>query len=294
MNKLNSSFWKLLIKYYLLPVLLYLILLLYLAFNCRSCLSHKAFTTFLPEIMILGAGFWMWFEHNKVFTRWALELFGETIRGKYRRAFHVWTSFLLMGVLALSMYGVYSFVTANVMTVQHVENFDNQTLLTDDLRIVVDNLLPDTSVRVANFEISTKSDKYDIFTTNVYSPIEHRPDVWILLSDTIHMNNDVQRDSVILRFANDFIDTAMSYKPQYTQCYQIEVVEDDSLINDMHREYAKKYGVESVPQKAPVYLLSVLNITKMKSRARLGLVFLIPLFLLLLFVFYRLSTDAHK
>ena len=125
MKTLNSRFWKMLGKYYALPVLLYAsVLLLCVVFNHSSWLSRIAFTHYIPGLIILVFVILMWKSHSQVFSRWSINFYKRfyeerNMPNHYKTAVHTWASVALSAVLGSSMYGVYHFIVDNENGVQH-------------------------------------------------------------------------------------------------------------------------------------------------------------------------------
>lgn len=159
MKKLNTSFWKMVVKYIALPLLLYFfLLLLCLVTSHNLWLSRKAFTFYIPGLIIIATVICLWISHNHVFSKWSINFYKNfyynenDIPGRMLGAVHTLTSFLLILILGGSMYGVYHFVLEKVMTIQHISRLEAQTEVPDDLRVIVDDLTLDSTLLVLDYE----------------------------------------------------------------------------------------------------------------------------------------------
>lgn len=298
MKKPNSNFWKMVGKYIALPLLLYFSILLFcLVTNHRLWLYDIVITEYIPGLTFIAVTIWMWVEHHSMFVRWAVDLWGDWIKdhlwGKYTMAFHVWSSMLLMAVLWGSMFGLHFFV-ANRISVRQIEKFDVQTDISNDIRIVVDDLVLDSSLVTIIYDISSPSSKYmsyKIITADVYRCVKNRPDVWFMLSDSVRVDKNILlSDSVV----NDYVDIiykkVITSKPQHAQSYRVDKIDYDHLIANMQQAYEKKYGEKTFPQRGPVYMLSTVNDLK----KHLMLIIIVPFIVLFLFFLYRLSIFEDK
>lgn len=298
MKKPDSSFWKMVGKYIVLPLLLYFsILLLCLVTNHGSWLNDKAITRYIPGLIIIATVIWMWAEHGSVLVRWSIDLWGDWIKdhlwGKYTMAFHVWSSMLLMAALFGGMYGIHYYV-ANVISVRQIEKFDVQTDISNDIRIVVDDLILDSSLVTIIYDIISPSSKYmgyKIITADVYRCVKNHPDVWFMLSDSIHVDeNKVQNDSIVKDYVDIIYKKKIPSKPRHAQSYCIDKVEYEQLVANMQWAYEEKYGEKTFPQGAPIYVLSPVD----DFKKHLMLIIIVP-FTIMFFIFiYRLSIYEDK
>lgn len=305
MKKPNSSFWKMVGKYIALPLLLYFSILLFcLVTNHDLWLSRKVFTFYIPGLIIIATVIWMWISHNHVFDRWSINFYKnfyeeKDIPGRYLGAVHTLTSILLILVLCGSMYGVYYFVLEKIMTVPHISRLEAQTKVPEDLRVVVDDLTLDSTLLVLDYERRSPSSKddnrYVTITTYMYRCVEKRPDVWLMLTDEKKFEeNEFQRDSVRGEYVEQLFRKAYSYSSQRTQCYQVDRIEDDSLIIRMQQKYEKKFGEKTFPYGAPVYTLAAVRNNRMNFIFPTGVLLMSPLILLILFILYRMSIYEDK
>lgn len=298
MKKPNSSFWKMVGKYIALPLLLYFsILLLCLVTNHGSWLNDKAITRYIPGLIIIATIIWMWAEHGSVLVRWSIDLWGDWIKdhlwGKYTMAFHVWSSMLLMAALFGGMYGIHYYV-ANVISVRQIEKFDVQTDISNDIRIVVDDLLLDSSLVTITYDVSFPKSKYmgyKIITANVYRCIKNRPDVWLVLSDSIHVDEcELQSDSIVKDYVEIIYKKKIPSKPQHAQSYCIDKIEYEQLVANMQGAYEEKYGEKTFPQGTPIYVLSPVD----DFKKHLMLIIIVPFTIMFLIFIYRLSIYEDK
>lgn len=292
-------------KYYVLPILLYVsLLLLCLVTNHSSWLSDEAFILYIPGLIVIATIIVMWISHNDLFSQWNLNFYKEyyaenDIPWRYQGAMHTLNSLLLMVVLGGSMYGMYYLVLEKIMSVQHIKKIETQTQIPDELRIVVDDLMLNATLRAVSFEAnmpkSKNEDKYKIITAYIYRCIENRPNVWLMLSDSMHIENSMlQNDSVTSERLGALFMKAMSYEPQHSQCYQVNRLDDSTLIAEMQRNYEKEYGESTFQKGVPVYALSAVNSNRMQTIFPWGVLLLTPFFLLFLLVIYRLSLGEKK
>lgn len=298
MKKPNSSFWKMVGKHIVLPMLLYFfILLLSLVTNHSSWLNDKAITRYIPGLIIIASIIWMWAEHNSVFVKWSIDFWGDWGKmdtlGRYKGTFHMLSSILLMAALCGSMYGIYFFV-ANRVSVRQIEKFDAQTDISNDIRIVVDDLLLDSSLVTITYDVSFPKSKYmdyKIITANVYRCIKNRPDVWLVLSDSIHVDEcELQSDSVVMDYVDVIYKKKIPFKPQHAQSYCIDKIEYEQLVANMQGTYEEKYGEKTFPQGTPIYVLSPVD----DFKKHLMLIIIVP-FTIMFFIFiYRLSIYEDK
>lgn len=298
MKKPNSNFWKMVGKYIALPLLLYFsILLLCLVTNHRLWLNDKVITLYIPGLIFIAVTIWMWVEHHSVFVRMSIGLWGDWIKdhlwGKYTMAFHVWSSVLLMAALFGGMYEIHYYV-ANVISVRQIERFDAQTDISNDIRIVVDDLVLDSSLVTVIYDISSPKSKnmgYKIITADVYRCVKNRPDVWLVLSGSIHVDeNKLQNDSIVKDYVDIIYKKKIPSKPQHAQRYRVDKINYEQLIANMQRAVEKKYGEKTFPQRAPIYVLSTVD----NFKKQLMLIIIVPFTVLFLFFLYRLSIYEDK
>lgn len=305
MKKPNSNFWKMVGKYIVLPLLLYFSILLFcLVTNHNLWLSRKAFTFFIPGLIIIATVIWMWISHNRVFSRWTVNFYKnfykeKDIPGRKLGAAHTLTSMLLMLVLGGSMYGVYHFVLEKLMTVQHISRLESQTKVPEDLRVVVDDLTLDSTLLALEYERRNPSskdvDRYITITTYMYRCVEKRPDMWLMLTDEKKIEeNEFQSDSVRGEYLEQLFRKVFSYSPQRAQCYQVDRIEDDSLIVRLKHKYEKKFGEKTFPQGGAVYTLTAVRIDRMNFIFPTGILLISPFALLFFFILYRLSIFEDR
>ncbi len=198
-----------------------------------------------------------------------------------------------MAALFGGMYGIHYYV-ANVISVRQIEKFDVQTDISNDIRIVVDDLILDSSLVTIIYDIISPSSKYmgyKIITADVYRCVKNHPDVWFMLSDSIHVDeNKVQNDSIVKDYVDIIYKKKIPSKPRHAQSYCIDKVEYEQLVANMQWAYEEKYGEKTFPQGAPVYVLSTVD----DFKKHLMLIIIVPFTILFLFFIYRLSIYEDK
>lgn len=106
--------------------------------------------------------------------------------------------------------------------------------------------------------------------------------------------NEFQSDSVRGEYVEQLFRKAFSYSPQRAQCYQVDRIEDDSLIVRLQQKYERKNGEKTFPYGAPVYTLTAVRNNRMNFIFPTGILMISPLIFLFLFILYRLSIYEDK